>query len=420
MGFFDKSQQLSTFTFLGNDNFTIKSFGNDVSMHPIVSSCIDCISRHCSKATFSDENGQQVDFLKRPNEYQSQSAFIYKIVANLKKNNECFIYIDRNKRNKVKQLHVLNHGNCQIKVVEDELLFEFLLPITGTKKVVPYSEIIHVRDKYMNNEFYSDDQQETLKNLVNTKHTLEQGIEKYIHTSNLVRGIVQVNAILKNEDLQKYLNDFNGQFDNLENKSSFAVLDNKATFQPISSNAQIPDHEIFESVNREIYSYFGLTQAIVENSASEDEMENFYDSIINPILKQISEEFSDKLNMTVTLALNNYIFTSFQRKVNAIKELMSFGILDINESRKLLGYSELGEEGAKRLQTLNVVNMDLVDAYQMNGIENKSQNEDQMDVKELTGKEDNKEENNKEENNKEENNKEEDNKEKDKKDKEEK
>ena len=420
MGFFDKNQQISTFTFLGNDNFTIKSFGKSVSLHPIIASCVDCISRHCSKATFSDENGEQIDFLKRPNEYQSASSFIYKIVANLKTNNECFIYIDRNKRNKIKALHVLNHGNCKIKVIEDELLFEFLLPITGVKKVVPYTEIIHIRDKYMNNEFYADDQQETLKNLVNTKYTLEQGIEKYIHTSNLVRGIVQVNAILKNEDLQKYLNDFNGQFDNLENKSSFAVLDNKATFQPISSNAQIPDHEIFESVNREIYSYFGLTQAIVENSASEDEMENFYDSIINPILKQISEEFSDKLNMTVTLALNNYIFTSFQRKVNAIKELMSFGILDINESRKLLGYSELGEEGAKRLQTLNVVNMDLVDAYQMNGIENKSQNEDQMDVKELTGKEDNKEENNKEENNKEENNKEEDNKEKDKKDKEEK
>ena len=32
----------------------------------------------------------------------------------------------------------------------------------------------------------------------------------------------------------------------------------------------------------------------------------------------------------------------------------------------------------------------------MHGIENKSQNEDQIDVKELTGKEDNKEENNKE------------------------
>lgn len=418
MGFFNKNQQLSTFTFLGNDNFTIKSFGNDVSLHPIVSSCIDCIAKHCAKASFYTEDGQQIDFLKRPNEYQSQSSFIYKIVANLKKNNECFVYIDRSKRNKVKQLHVLNHGNCQIKVVEDELLFEFLLPITGTKKVVPYSEIIHIRDKYMNNEFYGDDQQETLKNLVNTKHTLEQGIEKYIHTSNLIRGIVQVNAILKNEDLQKYLNDFNGQFDNLENKSSFAVLDNKAAFQPISSNAQIPDHEIFESVNREIYSYFGLTQEIVENNASNDSMEEFYDSVIAPILKQISEEFSDKLNMTVALTLDNYIFASFAKKISAVKEMVQFGILSIDESRQLLGYGKI-PGGEKRLQTLNVVNADLVDAYQMNGIENKSQNEDQMDVKELTGEEDKKEKDNKEENNKEENNKEENNKEKDKKDKEE-
>ena len=419
MGFFDKNQQLSTFTFLGNDNFTIKSFGNDVSMHPIVSSCIDCIAKHCAKASFYTEDGQQIDFLKRPNEYQSQSSFIYKIVANLKKNNECFIYIDRNKRNKIKQLHVLNHGNCQIKVVEDELLFEFLLPITGTKKVVPYTEIIHIRDKYMNNEFYGDDQQETLKNLVNTKHTLEQGIEKYIHTSNLVRGIVQVNAILKNEDLQKYLNDFNGQFDNLENKSSFAVLDNKASFTPISSNAQIPDHEIFESVNREIYSYFGLTQEIVENNASNDSMEEFYDSVIAPILKQISEEFSDKLNMTVALTLDNYIFASFAKKISAVKEMVQFGILSIDESRQLLGYGKI-PGGEKRLQTLNVVNADLVDAYQMNGVENKSQKKNQMEVKELTGEKDNKEENNKEENNKEENNKEENNKEKDKKDKEEK
>lgn len=418
MGFFDKNQQLSTFTFLGNDNFTIKSFGNDVSLHPIVSSCIDCIAKHCAKASFYTEDGQQIDFLKRPNEYQSQSSFIYKIVANLKKNNECFVYIDRSKRNKVKQLHVLNHGNCQIKVVEDELLFEFLLPITGTKKVVPYSEIIHIRDKYMNNEFYGDDQQETLKNLVNTKHTLEQGIEKYIHTSNLIRGIVQVNAILKNEDLQKYLNDFNGQFDNLENKSSFAVLDNKAAFQPISSNAQIPDHEIFESVNREIYSYFGLTQEIVENNASNDSMEEFYDSVIAPILKQISEEFSDKLNMTVALTLDNYIFASFAKKISAVKEMVQFGILSIDESRQLLGYGKI-PGGEKRLQTLNVVNADLVDEYQMNGIENKSQNEDQMDVKELTGEEDKKEKDNKEEDNKNENNNEENNKEKDKKDKEE-
>ena len=414
MGFFDKNQQLSTFTFLGNDNFTIKSFGNDVSLHPIVSSCIDCIAKHCAKASFYTEDGQQIDFLKRPNEYQSQSAFIYKIVANLKKNNECFIYIDRNKRNKIKQLHVLNHGNCQIKVVEDELLFEFLLPITGTKKVVPYTEIIHIRDKYMNNEFYGDDQQETLKNLVNTKHTLEQGIEKYIHTSNLVRGIVQVNAIVKDEDLKKYLKDFNSQILDLENKTSYAVLDNKASFTPISSNAQIPDHEIFDSVNREIYSYFGLTQEIVENNASNDSMEEFYDSVIAPILKQISEEFSDKLNMTVALTLDNYIFASFAKKISAVKEMVQFGILSIDESRQLLGYGKI-PGGEKRLQTLNVVNADLVDAYQMNGIENKSQNEDQMDVKELTGKEDKKKEDNKEENNKEENNKE-----KDKKDKEEK
>ena len=372
MGIFDRKKKITSFSFLGNDNFQIKSFGNNIVENDIIVSCIDCIAKHCSKASFSTTDGEPVDCLKRPNEYQSQSSFIYKIVANMIKDNECFVYIDRDIRGNVRGVHALNNGNGEIKIIDDELFFKFLMPVTNTNMCVPYSEIIHLRNHYLNNEFYGDDALEPLKEVLDTKSTMMQGIKKYIHNSNLIRGIVNINAILKDKDIESFNKNFNNQFENIENKSSFLTLDQKSSFTPVNSSAEIPDFEIYSQVNRQIYSHFGLTQEIIENSANENQMEQFYNSVVSPILKQISEEFTDKFGFEILLTLDDYIFASFSKKVSAIKELVQFGALSINESRNLLGYGDI-PEGDKRLQTLNVVNIDWVDEYQMQGKMNKEE-----------------------------------------------
>lgn len=367
MGIFNDKKNVTSFTFLGNDGYKIKGFTGKTIDNPVVISCIDCIARNAAKASFCDANGKTMDILARPNEYQNEYSFIYKIVANMKAYGEAFVYIDKNKYG-INALHVLNNGNCKIEIVQDELMFSFMLPITGIKKVVPYSEIIHVRDKYINNEFYADENEDVLKELLDARHTYLEGIKKYVHNSNLIRGVVNINAILKDKDIEAFNKQFNSQFDNIENKSSFVTLDQKATFNPINSNSQLPDYEVYETITREIFQFFGVTKEIVENSAKTDEMELFYEQVITPILKNISQEFSDKLEKKIILALDNYIFASFQKKVNAIKELSQLGILSINESRNLLGYGPLEDEiGERRLQTLNLVEISAVDEYQLAG-----------------------------------------------------
>lgn len=59
-------------------------------------------------------------------------------------------------------------------------------------------------------------------------------------------------------------------------------------------------------------------------------------------------------------------YSKTETKISLIKELGVLGILTVNEAR---GYLDLppfeAEEGNKRLQTLNVVNTDIADEYQL-------------------------------------------------------
>lgn len=71
------------------------------------------------------------------------------------------------------------------------------------------------------------------------------------------------------------------------------------------------------------------------------------------------------------LAGNNIIFTaqsmlfaSLGTKTTLIKETMSLGLLTVNEARAILGLEPIAD-GDRRLQSLNFVNAEFADNYQM-------------------------------------------------------
>ena len=67
-------------------------------------------------------------------------------------------------------------------------------------------------------------------------------------------------------------------------------------------------------------------------------------------------------------------YASWQTKVNAIEKLMGLGVMSLNESRALLGLEPI-EGGDKRLQSLNYVDADKANQYQVGN--NKEDNNDE-------------------------------------------
>lgn len=112
---------------------------------------------------------------------------------------------------------------------------------------------------------------------------------------------------------------------------------------------------------------------------TEDEFVAFYESLIEPLAILISLEFSRKCDEQITFTAERLEFSSAATRISLLRELLPFGVISINEARKLLALPEV-PDGDRRLQSLNYVTADKADAYQLEESEVKNHEETDTDT----------------------------------------
>jgi len=140
---------------------------------------------------------------------------------------------------------------------------------------------------------------------------------------------------------------------------------------PITTSAATVDTAQLQAVQNQIYAYLNISEKIVTGNYTEDEFAAFYESIIEPLALQMSLEFTRKIFTPRERAFKREIifggerleFASAKTRISLLRELLPYGILTINESRKILSLPEL-PDGDKRLQSLNYVNAAKAELYQ--------------------------------------------------------
>lgn len=160
--------------------------------------------------------------------------------------------------------------------------------------------------------------------------------------------------------------------------SGIAAIDSTADFIPVSTKAESAEEAQLKYLQSEVYAYFGINEAIVNGSYNETEWQAFYESIIEGIKIQLSQEFTAKVftekekeyGNIIDFNSNRLTYASTTNKVNMVKELGSLGLLTTNEARELFDLPPV-EDGDKRLVSLNYINADKADEYQLKEKDNK-------------------------------------------------
>ena len=155
-----------------------------------------------------------------------------------------------------------------------------------------------------------------------------------------------------------------------------AGLDATMEFQPISMDPKTASDKQLDDINDDIYGYFGISKEIVQSKYDENQWNAFYESVIEPIAIQMSQEFTNKLftiteqyhgNMIVFEA-NKLQYASNQTKIQVAQYLNNY--LSINEIREIFNLAPV-DGGDARMNDLNHISSDIADEYQMNNKENK-------------------------------------------------
>lgn len=364
-----------------SDNVFIPWDGNSYD-DATVRTCINTIAKHAAKLKpkhIRRQNGKIIEtdsvidslLSTRPNEYMSTYDFIYKIVSQLSLYNNAFVYIKSDNKGNVIGLYPLNYGDVELVELDSVLYCKFNFLSAG-QMVIPYTDIIHIRDQFNREDFFGETNERPLKSPLNILNTVKQGLENAVKNCTKLRGILETVGNLNPKDIEKINKNFVDSFLDTSNSTGIATIDQKSTFHQLTSDIQTADHSQMEFIRDDVYRYFGLNEAIIKGNYTEDQWAAFYESIIEPIAIKLSLEFTSKLfterekghGNEVIFAANRLQYASMKSKTTMVQALLPQGIITLNEAREIFGFSAV-DDGDKRQVSLNFVDSNKQNQYQL-------------------------------------------------------
>lgn len=309
----------------------------------------------------------------QPNSQTTAYKFYYRLATQYKLYNNAFIFPVWGAGGKLEALYNINAQEIQLLEYQGELFCKFRF-YNGKSYTFPYADFIHIGSMFADNDIFGSDNAAIMP-VLKTANTFNQSMSKFAELVAIVRGILRVNASTKNEDLKARRDDFIRDNLKMENNGAGVIVtDNKYDYTPITDKqTPIPQGQL-EYIKGEIYDYFGTNEAIVQNKATSEQEDDFYEGEVKPFLMQIQQAFTNCLFTKKERGYGNEIvaegnklqYAKLSDKLSAVKYLSEIGGLMLDQALTTLGFPPIGgEEGKRRVQTLNMVNAALADKYQL-------------------------------------------------------
>ena len=323
--------------------------------------------------------------LTNPNKYMTMFDFIQKMMIQRDINNNAFAYIDRdpNIQGMDGILGIYPLEASAVELLEDEkdnLYIKFRFR-NGENKIASYEDIIHIRKHFSENDFWGESNVKALTPQMDVTYITSQGISNAIKNTAFIRGILKFASVLSPEDIDKKVSDFSERYLNVEkNDKGLAYTDPRYEFQEMKSEPYVPDKDQMNYTKQEIYDYFNTNEKIVKGNFSDEEWIAYFETTIDPFAIQMSQEFTRKIftrteryyGNEIVFEANRLANASNSTKITICKDLKH--LFTINEQREFWNRAPV-PGGDKLLQSLNDVNSEIADQYQL-GKNNKGGNEE--------------------------------------------
>lgn len=389
------------------------SFGKDIYASDVVNNCIDRIAKEISKmnvmSVVETENGIRVQndditrlFRFRPNPLQSTSDFLASCVWLQRKTMHCFIFpqweeiVDKqgNVFRRYTALYPLNPVSVEMGQDADDgktWLIRFYWK-DGGQDTLPYSDIIHLKWRRGTNLIVGGgndqgcpDTKDTLTAVTELHQTME-GLPLTIEASLKLNGMFMSKTLVGKDKIKAARDNFEEHI--MTSKMGIIATDLSGEFVPIASRqAVIPTAamDFFKSVIRQ---RFGVSEEILDGSYNGDQHSAFFQTCVEDFIEDFQKAASGVLftqreqdiGHRIRCYYNKVEYYSTANKIQLAIIAHDTGIMTLNQINEMFGIEPF-PGGNRRLQSLNYVNVELVDKYQlgMKGASNNAKPKDKTD-----------------------------------------
>ena len=269
-----------------------KYISRDIYDLALARACINKIATECSKASPQlAKHSARIEYFccKYPNPYQTMSQFIYQLVTVLLSENNAYIVPILDDVGRTAGFWVANPSDCQIVDVDGDLWLKYRI---GEMKdqIIEYELVGHLKRMQNKSTLCGEDNAPFKKIAALYEQDLDKSISKLSSSEAPLQWMGKLNVPLIDDEALKEEQERIATVNLTGNKTGFFVFDSRyEQIDPVTKEVQVLQPEDLKEMRDIAYSYWGVSEKLMQNNYSEDEWNGFYQSAIEPLLIQIEE-----------------------------------------------------------------------------------------------------------------------------------
>jgi len=388
------SKQTKYQSWMMNSQPMFTSFGKDIYLSDFVNNAIDRVASEIGKIELKSivQNGDVLQvqndditrlFRFKPNPLQTTSDFFANVEWLRRKYCNAFIYPqyqlitlpDGRQFRRYTAFYPLKPQTVYIGENNGEA-WEIRMDFEdGSSYTLPYADLIHMKWRRGANTVVGGGDDYGYANDYDVIRTIDaldktiQGLPKSIEASLQIKGVYSAKTLADQEKLGKMRDDFESHI--TTSKSGMIATDLAGEFTPVNINAPEISDTALKFLKSVIQERYGVSAAILSGDYNGEQHSAFYQTAIEDFLVQFEQA------MTACVFTNrehdvghrvkcyyskiNYMATNDKMLLAGLAK--ETGVMTLNQINEMFGIEPF-EGGNRRLQSLNYVNIEDIDAYQ--------------------------------------------------------
>lgn len=329
------------------------SWDGQLYENDLVRSAIDARARHISKLKVefkgSAQPRLQTRMKKQPNRTQTWSQFLYRLSTILDMQNTAFILPEYDQYMERVGVITFLPERYELVVADGAPWVRFYFPGGNTTAEELKNIGIMTKHQYSNDLF--GEANEALNSTMQLIDIQNKSIEEAAKSTGSYTFMAKATNFTKGNALVKEREEFSKNNLTASTKGGLLLFPNTySDIQQVKPQTYAVNPTEREVIQSNVYRYFGVNKEIMENSATGDKMDAFFNGAIEPFEIQLHEVLTRWMfseaeighGADVVVSANRLQYMTTSEKVNMVKEVGALGALKIDDVRELFNLEPFG------------------------------------------------------------------------------
>lgn len=276
----------------------------------------------------------------RPNPYMNTSQFLYRVATIFAATNNSYIVpIYGPDYQSIVGYYPLCPERVELVQVQGRLFLRYTFA-NGQRAAIEYENAGVLTQMQYKNDFFGDSNAGVIDPTLQMIDIQNQGIVQAIKNGATLRFIAKLAQTLKDSTIREERARLREENLAADNTGGIFLVDAKySDVKQIDSKSFVCDAEQMKLINENVYNYFGVNEAILQNKFNEEQFNAWYEGKLEPFIVQLglaltNMTFSDHeiaFGNEIMFSANRLQYASTNSKLLVSQQLFDRGILSQND-----------------------------------------------------------------------------------------